>query len=263
MRLFFKLARQSFRLQLTYRAANLAGLATNFFFGLLRAAVLVALYDARSDVAGMSLQAAITYTGLSQATIACLSFFRWGLVMDAVYSGDIAADLLKPVDYFFSWLARDLGRAWASFLMRAVTIMVAYAIVFEITVPQTLWQWLLIALSLLLSMMVSFGWRFLINLAAFWTPDARGIQRFAFGLSWFLSGFLMPLRFFPERFVRFCNMTPFPSMVTTTIDVYLGILSGPELARALLLQAVWIVILFVLCKLVLRAGVRHLVIQGG
>ena len=30
--------------QLTYRAATLAGLATNFFFGLLRAAVLVALY---------------------------------------------------------------------------------------------------------------------------------------------------------------------------------------------------------------------------
>ena len=35
MRLFWELIRLSFRLQLTYRAANLAGLATNFFFGLL------------------------------------------------------------------------------------------------------------------------------------------------------------------------------------------------------------------------------------
>jgi len=106
MRLFWKLARQSFRLQLTYRAANLAGLATNFFFGLLRAAVLVALYDARPSVDGISLQAAITYTGLSQATIACLAFFRWEEVMNSVYSGDIASDLLKPIDYFFFWLAQ-------------------------------------------------------------------------------------------------------------------------------------------------------------
>jgi ABC-2 type transport system permease protein len=263
MRLFYELVKQSFRLQLTYRAANLAGLVTNFFFGVLRAAVLVALYGTRPSVAGYSLQAAITYTGLSQATIACLSFFRWTLVMDSVYSGDIAADLLKPMDYFNSWLARDLGRAGASFLMRALTIMVAYAIIFDIAVPDSLGQWLLLALSLLLSVMVSFGWRFLVNLAAFWTPDARGIHRFAFGLSWFLSGFLMPLRFFPDWFAWFCNLTPFPSMVNTTLDVYLGVLSGPDLARALMLQAAWVLILFGLCKVVLRAGVRRLVIQGG
>ena len=263
MRLAWKLIRQSFRLQLTYRAANLAGMATNFFFGLLRAAVLVALYGARPEVAGIPLQAAITYTGLSQATIACLSFFRWQEVMNAVYSGDIASDLLKPIDYFFFWLARDLGRAAASFLMRAVTIMIAYAIVFDITVPRTVGQWLLLGLSLLLSVVVSFGWRFLVNLAAFWTPDARGVGRFAFGLSWFLSGFLMPLRFFPEWFVQLCNLTPFPSMVNTVIEVYLGILSGPDLVRALLIQMLWVAILFGLCKLVLRAGVRHLVVQGG
>ena len=263
MRLAWKLIRQSFRLQLTYRAANLAGMATNFFFGLLRAAVLVALYGARPEVAGIPLQAAITYTGLSQATIACLSFFRWQEVMNAVYSGDIASDLLKPIDYFFFWLARDLGRAAASFLMRAVTIMIAYAIVFDITVPRTVGQWLLLGLSLLLSVVVSFGWRFLVNLAAFWTPDARGVGRFAFGLSWFLSGFLMPLRFFPEWFVQLCNLTPFPSMVNTVIEVYLGVLSGPELVRALLAQVLWVAILFGLCKLVLRAGVRHLGVQGG
>ena len=263
MRLFWELVKQSFRLQLTYRAANLAGLATNFFFGLLRAAVLIALYDTRQQVAGFSLQDAITYTGLSQATIACLSFFGWYKVMQSVYSGDIAADLLKPMDYLVSWLARDIGRAAASFLMRAVTIMAAYAIVFDITLPASVSHWLLLGVSLLLSVVVSFGWSFLVNLAAFWTPDARGVGRFAFGLSWFLSGFLMPLRFFPTWFVRLCNLTPFPSMVNTVIEVYLGVLAGPELVRALLGQVLWIAILLVLCRLVLRAGVRQLVIQGG
>ena len=263
MRLFWKLVQLAFRLQLTYRAANLAGLATNFFFGLLRAAVLVALYDARQEVAGISLQAAITYTGLSQATISFLSFFGWRQVMNSVYSGEIAADLLRPLDYFGFWLARDLGRAVASLLVRGVTIMVAYALVFDITVPRDWRQWLLLGLSLTLSWLISFGWAFLVNLAAFWTPDARGVGRLAFGLSWFLSGFLMPLRFFPDWFVTLCKLTPFPSVVNTVVEVYMGVLSGPEIARALLAQLLWVVLLFSACQLVLRAGVRRLVIQGG
>jgi ABC-2 type transport system permease protein len=263
MRLFWRLVRQSFRLQLTYRAANLAGLATNFFFGLLRAAVLIALYGARSSVEGLSLRDAVTFTGLSQATIACLSSFGWYRVADSVYTGEIANDLLKPIDYFSHWLARDLGRAAASFVMRALTIMVAYALFFDIVVPEGVGHWLLLGLSLLMSIVVSFCWRFLINLSAFWTPNARGIIRLAFGMSWFMSGFLMPLRLFPDWFVRVAYLTPFPSMVNTVIEVYLGVLAGPALAWALLGQLIWIGLLAALSRLVLRAGVRHLVIQGG
>jgi ABC-2 type transport system permease protein len=263
MRVFWKLAWLSLRLQFTYRAANLAGLATNFFFGLLRAAVMTALYDARPVVAGISLPAAITYTGLSQATIAYLSFFGWWEVMMAVYSGEIAADLLKPMDYFSFWLAQDLGRAFACFWMRSLATMGAYALVFGITLPQSLGQWLALGMALTSRWLGSFSWRFLVNLAAFWTPDARGIGRFAFGLSWFLSGFLMPLRFFPDWFVRLCHLTPFPSMINTVVEVYLGVLDGPELLRALATQVLWFAILALACRLVLRAGVRKLVVQGG
>ena len=90
-----------------------------------------------------------------------------------------------------------------------------------------------------------------------------GIGRFAFTFAWFLSGFLMPLRFFPEWFIRLTRLTPFPSMVNTVVEVYLGTLTGPALARALLAQVLWIALLFTIGQLVLRAGVRHLVLQGG
>ena len=103
----------------------------------------------------------------------------------------------------------------------------------------------------------------LVNLSAFWTPDARGVGRFVFSIALFLSGFLMPLRFFPDWFVSLCNLTPFPSMVNTPIEVYLGVLSGPALAQALLTQVMWFAILTAACWLVMRAGVRRLVIQGG
>jgi ABC-2 type transport system permease protein len=263
MRLFWELARLSFRLQLTYRAANLAGLATNFFFGLLRAAVLVALYDGRTQVAGIPVNASVTFTGISQAAIAYLSFFGWREVSDSIRSGAISADLLKPVGYFPFWMGRVLGRAFASFWMRSVTIMLAYAVLFDVTYPQSVTQWLALAVALASSWMLSFAWRFLVNLATFWTVEGRGVGGLAFGLSWFLSGFLMPLRLFPDWFVRLCHLTPFPSMVNTVVEVYLGVLSGPEMIRALGMQVLWIVVLVAACHLVFRAGVRRLVIQGG
>ena len=52
-------------------------------------------------------------------------------------------------------------------------------------------------------------------------------------------------------------------MVNTIMEVYLGILTGPDLWRALLLQVVWVLVLVGLCQIVLRIGVRKLVLQGG
>jgi ABC-2 type transport system permease protein len=183
--------------------------------------------------------------------------------MNSVHSGDVAGDLLKPMNIFTFWLARDLGRALAALLLRGVTMMVMFALVWELTVPGSGAQWLALLSACLLAWLVSFAWHFLVNLAAFWTPNARGIGRFGFLITWFLSGFLMPLRFFPEWVQRLASLTPFPHMVNTIVETYLGLLKGPALWQALLLQALWAVILVAAGQLILRRAVRRLVILGG
>ena len=263
MRLFWEIAKRSFQRQLAYRAAAVAGLATNFFFGFLRASVLVALYGARPEVAGMTVQDAITYTGLTQAIIGFLSLFHWFDLMNTIYTGAVSSDLLKPMGYYRFWLAQDLGRALAQVLLRGLPMMALYALVFDVTYPRSAGQWLALAAALLLAWLVSFSYRFLVNLAAFWAPNAAGIGRFAFMLSWFLSGFFMPLRFFPEWFVRLCYLTPFPHMINSVVEIYLGVLTGPEMVWALLGQAAWVLVLVATGQLVLRSGVKRLVILGG
>jgi ABC-2 type transport system permease protein len=263
MRLFWEISKLAFQRQLTYRAATLAGLATNFFFGMLRASVLIALFHGQPEIAGMTMNDAITFTALTQAAIAFLSLFSWYEVMESVYSGAISTDMLKPLSYFNFWLAQDTGRATASFILRGLTIILAYALFFELSYPQSLSQWTAFLLVLLLSWLISFSWRFLVNLAAFWTPNALGIGRLAFILSWFLSGFFLPLRFFPDWFVKLCYLTPFPYTINVVVEVYLGLVEGTALVGVFLAQVAWILIL-VLCGMVtLRAGVRRLEILGG
>ena len=271
MRLPLELARLAFRRHLAYRAAALAGLATNFFFGLLRAAVMVALYGQRQEMQGVSLEAAITYTGLSQAVIGPLAMFSWLEVTRAVHSGEVASDLLKPMGYYGFWMARDVGRALATFLWRSATILAAYVLMFQwiappgssFVFPREPSSWLAVVLACVLAWWISFSWRFLANVSAFWSPDARGIVRLAFIFSWFASGFIMPLRFYPDWVVELCMLTPFPHTVNSIVEIYLGLLSGPEVLATIGFQFAWALGLCAACLLALRAGVRRLVILGG
>ncbi|MCA9948465.1 MAG: ABC-2 family transporter protein [Anaerolineales bacterium] len=263
MRLFYEMTKRSWQRYLTYRAATLAGLVTNFFFGLLRAAILVALYGARQEVDGLTVQGVITYTAVTQALIAYLSFFGWTDLMDSVHSGEVAADLLKPMNFIGFWMARDLGRAMIMFLLRGVTLIMVYTLVFDLIVPETAVQWCAFFIALVLAWLVSFAWRFLINLAAFWTPNALGIGRFGFMLAWFFSGMIMPLPLFPDWIQKIAYLTPFPYMLDVTAEIFIGTLSSRDITTALTLQALWGIGLLLVNQIVLRVGVRRLVILGG
>lgn len=263
MKVFWRLVRISFRQQLTYRTAMWAGLATNLFFGVLRVAVLVALYNGQDRVNGLSVQAAVTFAGLTQAMIMFLMLFGYFELMQSVANGAVAGDLIRPVDYYLLWLGKDLGRAIVNLFMRGILFIAIFALFFRILVPQTAGQWLAFALSIALSYLLSFSWRFLVNLTAFWTPDAIGIGRILFLITQFLSGFLMPLQLLPDWFSAWCWLTPFPSIVATPVNIFLGIVQGSDLWLGLLQQAGWLGVLVLAGQITYRAGIRRLVVQGG
>lgn len=260
---FWRIIKLSFLQQLTYRTAMLAGLVTNFFWGLFRAAVVMALLSSQGSVNGLDLPGALTFIVVGQAMLAFMNIFGSYELMTSVYTGSIAADLVRPVPLFFLWMGKDLGRSVVNLLGRGVLLVAVYAFFFPIQTPKSGLGWLAALGSLLLGWLLCFAWRFLVNLAAFWTPDARGVGRAAFIASQLLSGFILPLRMYPDWFVQFSQYTPFPGMFNTSMEVYLGLLNGEALLSALAQQAAWLAVLVLACYAVLRLGLRKLVIQGG
>jgi ABC-2 type transport system permease protein len=262
LRLFFEIVRRSFRRQLTYRAATVAGLITNVFFGLLRASVLLALLDG-TTTNGWNSSDAVTYVVLTQAIMMFVNIFGWTDLMNAVYRGEIATDLLRPMSLFGFWFAQDVGRALAALLLRGFTIILVSSLVFRIKFPSNLEQVFALLVSMVLALTVSFAFRFIVNLAAFWSPDARGFARFAFVLGMFASGFLMPLRFFPDWVQQIINLTPFPHIMNTVIEIYVGSYSGVRLLEVLAIQVFWAVALVVVAQTILTRAFKRLVILGG
>jgi ABC-2 type transport system permease protein len=262
VRLYLEVARRSFARHLTYRAATFAGLFANTVFGVMISAVYLGFYHSRgsAEVAGFSLAQAITFVWLGQSLIAVIAIWGSWDIAQSIRSGDVVSDLMKPMNYFGYWLSRDLGRAACHVLTRlAPTFLIGWAL-FDLVLPPSPLTWLGFAATALLAAVVSFGWRFLVNLATFWLIDVRGINMIVLGLVEFFSGFLVPLAFFPPGLRAVAEVLPFRAAIMAPIEVYLG---QRDVVSVIALQLFWALALALIGQAVLAAAVRKVVIQGG
>ena len=263
MRLYWEVARRGFRRFSTYRGATFGGVFTNTVFGFLRAYVLVALFAAVGHVGGYDLSDALTYTFLVQGLIMPLYLWGYTEISDTVQTGQIATDLYRPLDYQLYWLSQDGGRAVYHAILRGIPPFVVAALAFHLRLPVHPYTWIAFALSVLLAVVVSFGMRFIANLSAFWLVDVRGVNTLAAALWTSLSGFLVPIAFFPGTARTIIRALPFVALIEYPIDVFLERVRGGDLLRTLAAQAAWAIVLLIAGRLVLSSGTRKLVVQGG
>src|SRR5207249_12237772 len=151
-----------------------AGAFTNTSFGFMQAYILLAVFRHRTNVGGYDARDAVTYVWLAQALIMTVYSFSWQELALRIRDGSIATDLARPLDPQRYWLAYDLGRAPYHFIFRGFLPFVFGALVFDLRYPAVA-NVALFLVSLALAVVVSFGFRFLYNSAAFWFVDVRGI----------------------------------------------------------------------------------------
>ena len=263
MRLYWELCKRQYQQQLAYRTANLAGLVTNAFFGYIRAAILLAAFAGQGVVAGYDQRDVVTFTWVTQAMIMVVNL--WGNldVGETIRTGAVVSDLSKPFSYLGYWLARDYGRAAYFLLFRAAPIMLVAQLTFALRWPVSPLTWLAFALSLALANAVSFSWAFMIELTGFWTLQTKGIRQLAMGLMLFLSGFVVPIRLFPDWLRGFALALPFASVTQIPCDIFLERLAGADLVAALGRQALWAAVMLLLAQGLVNVATRRLVTQGG
>src|SRR3954464_2970597 len=218
VRLDWEIAKRGWRRYASYPWATAAGVFTNTIFGFIQAYILLAVYRHRSDVGGYDTSDTLTYVWLVQALIMTVYSFGWTELALRIRDGSIATDLSRPLDPQRYWLAFDLGRAPYHFVFRGILPFVVGALVFRLHSPTPL-HFVAFFASLALAVVVSFGFRFLYNSAAFWLTDIRGVVTVALSVSLFFSGMVLPLTFFPDWLRAIALALPFAAIVQVPIDV--------------------------------------------
>jgi viologen exporter family transport system permease protein len=265
-RTFAALGSAGFRRYSTYRQATIAAAFTNSIFGFLRCFVLLATIAGNSTglAAGYDASQLVTYAWVSQALLGAVALWGWTDLADRIRTGDVVADLLRPVHPVVSYLAVDLGRAAHSMMVRFLAPILVGAIFFDLYVPQRPATYLLFVVSVVAAVVVSFGCRYLVNSVGHWLLDLRGVNLLWLFAATAMSGLLFPLRFLPSWVAdAMWVLTPFPSILMTPLDVLLERGTPADQVGLIGLQLGWAAVLLGGCVAVQHRAERKLVIQGG
>lgn len=263
MRSYLAVVDARFRSLLQYRAAAAAGFVTQLFWGLIRVMVFTGFYHSSTARQPLSYPDAITYLWLGQAFLA---MFPWNVETDIralIRSGNVAYELLRPLDLYTFWFCRVLAYRTAPVVLRAGPMFIVAGLLFGMKLPPT-WESLgLWIVSMLGMLALSCAITTLLTLSLLWTISGDGIVRIAPGLVTLLSGMLIPIPLMPKWAQPVLYALPFRGVCDTPFRIYSGNMPPVEAIPAIVQQFVWAVVLIAAGRLALARGLRRLVVQGG
>ena len=101
---FFKI---KFIAGLQYRAAAIAGILTQFFFGFVFIMVYYAFYESNNNIGPMDFKSLVSYIWLQQSFFALTYVFHKEKdIVSMIKDGNVAYELCRPGNMFFKWFFR-------------------------------------------------------------------------------------------------------------------------------------------------------------
>lgn len=263
MRAYAAVFSARFRTLLQYRAAAIAGLVTQLFWGLIRVMIFTAFYQSSSAEQPMSLPQVVTYVWLSQAMFRLLP---WGVdpdIRQMIGSGSVAYEMLRPLDVYSLWVTRAIANHAAPTLLRAIPMLPVAVLFFGLQAPASPAAFGAWVVSMCAALVLSATMATLMAILMMWTISGEGIGRLMMIAMMFSSGMYVPLPLFPEWAQRGLELLPWRGLVDIPLRLYMGHLPPSDLPPLLLFQGVWVVVFAVAGRAILAAGTKRLVIQGG
>ena len=182
---------------------------------------------------------------------------------DQVQKGEIALALSRPVSYQGTVLASAIGEGVFRLFCFAVPVGIVIFLLFPVAAPASALHAAAFLVSLWLALLILTQLNFLIGMCAFPLKSIDGVMRAKHYLLEILSGLLMPVAMFPGWLKTLSTWLPFQQISFVPTSIWLGKLSGTELALALGEQAAWVVLFTLACAFVWRRVTSRLTIQGG
>ena len=262
--------RARFRLLLQYRAAALAGFATQCWWGALKLMVLSAFYRSVRDTP-MTLAQTIDYVWLAQGFLTVLPWSADPEIARMVRSGDVAYERLRPLDTYAFWYAGAAARRTAMPLLRAIPMVLTAGVLFRLlglsewalSPPPTMEAAVLFAVSMVLVVGLSAAVATLMDVLTVATLSDRGVNTLVGPLIIVFSGNLIPLPLFPQWMQPALAIQPLAGLIDTPMRIYTANLGGVPAVEALARQAIWIVVLALAGRMLMARVMARLQAQGG
>jgi ABC-2 type transport system permease protein len=117
--------------------------------------------------------------------------------------------------------------------------------------------------ALLLAFGIGFFFEICVGTIGFWFLEVTSLLYIINTLNFFISGQMIPLDLLPPFWATVLKALPFQYLAYFPSAVFLGKVSGADLARGLLLELGWVVGFILLSRVLYRLGLRRYSAYGG
>lgn len=222
-----------------------------------------AVYGDTEAVHGVSGNVMITYTVVSMIMSALYYMGVEDRVSDAVKSGSIATDMIKPINLFKLYFAEDVGNIIFNLFFSALPMFVVAVLIFGLPVPASTEHFWLFLASFILGYGINWTFSATFSMIAFTAIDLGPVFSIKYHFVNMLSGAIIPLWFFPEWLRNVLYYLPFVYMFQEPLSMYIGKYTPEECLSKLGIQAAWFVGLLIILIFAQNRATRRVLVQGG
>lgn len=172
--------------------------------------------------------------------------------------------LLRPIGFFRYWLTIDLAYKLVN-LIFIILIVGLFIKIFHLPFfePAGVLPLGLFLISLVLALLTYFYLGILVSSTGFWTSQVWGLQFLTVLILEFSAGAYFPIDVLPEGLRRIIQLTPFPYLLYYPVSIFLGRLSLLVAAEVIAKSFFWLILIFLLTRVVWQKGLKTYEAWGG
>ena len=196
--------------------------------------------------AGVYSQTSLTMYYLAIAFVESFAAYDYHLVADDIRLGYLSSDLVRPYNYYLRVFVQGLADKFMILLI-FVPVFISVIKLENIGV---------ITITLMLAVIMRFLIVLTIGGLAFWFNRVHGFHSALFTIGGLFSGELIPTDLLPAKLQTFADILPFKYFSFVPAKYLSGNFADQNVAFNFLMQVVWIIIWFLIVKLIWTKGLK-------
>lgn len=254
---FWAIVSVNWQRTLTYRFTVIAYRVGEMMEVLVLIVMWTAIYKNAPLIKGFTLPEMLTYVLVGNLFNVAVRNFLTATVSRDIESGDLSMMLVKPISYFKFMMIREIGRdGFATVISTISQLIIIVFFLDRITFNTDPLYLALIAVMMFLAFVSELLLSYLIGLISFWTDEVDGIYLTIERLKKFFSGGYFPLSLLPAALLQTSYFLPFAYSYFVPTLLYLKKISLDVALQGLVVQVVWIGILYYIVAITWKRGIK-------
>lgn len=223
----------------------------------------IAAYGENESVLDISKNSMLTYTTVSILMGNLLTMNVQYRIVDSIRNGNVALDILKPINAYGIYIAEDIGDAINAFCQKVVPLLIISTAMFGFPKASSGVNFILFLVSFIMAYLINWLLAALMGLCAFQTLSMGPMMAIKGYVIKLLSGSFIPVCFFPQGLKNILECLPFIGIYQIPLGIYIGKYTVENMVFRMGIQLIWVLVLLMGFIALKKKMAERILIQGG